>query len=491
VRYPPCQFARLECTAGLFITVVSIAIIVPLTLRAEEWFAPPVITESEHAFNYCASADLNRDGLDDLVAHDGTWFMVYLSDSIGHMTAVDSIHACTFGDGPFVLIDENHDGWIDIVGDRPYVGRIGLWHNDGRAHFTEASKSFDDQVPIVKGDVDSDGFEDVLTHSGEWMLIYYGGASGLASEPQLLRFGPADHSYYLEILGIAVADLGGDGNQDLVVAGYTYDDHAQLGATIRWRHGQGNRQFGEFREFTMGSTEGEFSNPATTDLEGDGDTDLAVLLYDLQDFGVRLLYYDPASDQFSPSGTLYPSGRPYFGLIDDDALPDLFVDQVYVAPYRSKTLVYRGSLENGFDVVQELLGARGATLGHVLTAGRPDMLAVGQDADQNPQITVWRNIAYSLASSGGSGESAERSSLQVWPTVATRGVAIRVATPGTLRGLTVHSVVGRPVRRLSVGPEGQWDLCDDNGRPAPSGVYFLQLEGHRSHSQPARVVVIR
>ncbi|MBM4029250.1 MAG: hypothetical protein FJ280_28210 [Planctomycetes bacterium] len=491
VRRPPNRPLGSQCCGGFFLAIVAIAMIAPRPLHAEEWFAPPVVTGSDHPFGYCASADLNRDGLDDLVAHDGTWFMVYLSDSTGHMIAVDSISACWSSVRPFVLIDENHDGWTDLVGLPPYSGSPCLWRNDGTARFYETGRSFDNSPPLVKGDIDADGYEDLVTQSDGWLFVYYGGPAGLAQTAQSVSFFPEYPTEYIIGLGVAVADLDGDGRQDLVLTGFTYDDYGhRLGGTIRWRHGLGNRQFGGFREFTMGSSEAEFSDPASTDLEGDGDADLAVLYYDDQGYGVRLLYYSAASDQFSSSETLYPYGRPYFGLINDDGAPDLFVDRVFVTPFRSKTVVYGGS-SDGFDLVQELLGAGGATLGHVLSAGRPDMLAVGRDADENPQITVWKNTAYPLASAGGSGEPAERSSLKVWPTVATSGVEIHVGTLGALRGLTVRNVLGHPVRHLSVGPEGRWNLYDDSGRPVPSGVYFLHPEGQRSRGRAARVVVIR
>jgi hypothetical protein len=63
--------------------------------------------------------------------------------------------------------------------------------------------------------------------------------------------------------------------------------------------------------------------------------------------------------------------------------------------------------------------------------------------------------------------------------------------------LQIYDVTGRRVRAIALGSLGpgahttRWDGRDDAGQPAPSGVYFLRLQGADTASRPVKAVLLK
>ena len=162
------------------------------------------------------------------------------------------------------LADLDGDGDLDIVtGNDMALGKIFL--NDGAGKFTEHSEygTISSVRSLTLADIDNDNDIDILaTSRGRPNQIYLNdGAANFSDGPQ---FGNRRDS----TIAVAVADLNGDGNQDLILANR-------------------DRQPNEVR---LGSENLDFSSPpipfgdptnnsravAIVDLDGDGNLDWAV-----------------------------------------------------------------------------------------------------------------------------------------------------------------------------------------------------------------------
>ncbi|MCD4664538.1 MAG: VCBS repeat-containing protein, partial [Bacteroidales bacterium] len=172
---------------------------------------------------FCNDIDLDGDN-DIITGHSSsTWggCGVLLNDSNGYFSIKDSVAFNPgFPDANGDIIDNNQ--YIDIfsttVSSNPYLISISIIYNYGLSQF-DSIKSFpiypEPPVPfITSGDIDGDGFADLLfAHNNDflWGIIYNDG-TGNFSAPEYydLSFPPVD---------INCADLNDDGRSDVVVCG--------------------------------------------------------------------------------------------------------------------------------------------------------------------------------------------------------------------------------------------------------------------------------
>lgn len=232
-------------------------------------------------------ADLNRDGKLDLVASVRRWdsstpadgLHVWLGDGAGHWTPSEEGLRRDLGYGGAEVLDVNADGWPDIAfSGHDVLPTVYLGGADGR--WTAGQVSTDSEgiaADVALGDFDRDGRSDLAVlgfyppHAGLQVLAG-DGLGGFVLEEKLLpdwtygsqvraldldgdgalelvaatssgprvwsRDGAAgwiDRSSGLptpEVGGSELAfdahDLGGDGRQELLIAGMVYDGHAPL-----------------------------------------------------------------------------------------------------------------------------------------------------------------------------------------------------------------------------------------------------------------------
>ncbi len=192
------------------------------------------------------AADFNNDGYMDLaISDDQGGVFVYRGYGAGVFLNI-LLHgddADAFGDALVAGGDFDADGDADLV-----VGAVAFAGEAGRAYvyddilgtqtpytITGESESLGWSVSGA-GDVNGDGFEDVLVGSPGWSAntgkayLYAGSASGLATSATSTLTGVGEETYF----GAAVAgagDVNGDGFADVVVGAYTGSDdlgHAYL-----------------------------------------------------------------------------------------------------------------------------------------------------------------------------------------------------------------------------------------------------------------------
>lgn len=120
------------------------------------------------------------------------------------------------------LHDFDHDGNDDLATTYRAFRRNAVGWSEASVGLTNPSAS----VRIAAGDFDGDGFTDLVQGNGQ---VFFGnGGTAWTPGPQLTGAAPT--------LGVAVADVDGDGRDDIALSGY-YQEH------VRVHRGNANRTF--------------------------------------------------------------------------------------------------------------------------------------------------------------------------------------------------------------------------------------------------------
>ena len=286
-------------------------------------------------------------------------------------TSPTQLHAQSFAPpvvNPFGLIDVLQGAWIefaDLDGDGDLDGIAGgysgyyssviYFENVGNANqasfAAQQVNPFDIEV-MTDGfllpaavDIDQDGDLDLML-SFEYGILFLentGSATDPSfASPQVNPFGITPTEY---MFSPTFADLDGDGDLDLMVGSYYYDDYT-YNAPVIYLENTGSATVPEFAQPVLnpfGLTGGYyFSFPTLVDLDADGDLDMLLgdrYEYYSGSYDSKLLYFENIGDEANPefaepqenpfglSGGYYIS-YPSFADMDNDGDQDLFIGEV-------------------------------------------------------------------------------------------------------------------------------------------------------------------
>jgi hypothetical protein len=180
-----------------------------------------------------------------------------------------------------VVSDLNHDGHVDVIAAIQRWG-IYVYSGDGRGNFSggpiDLSASSKELQSLVIGDVNKDGRPDLVINGAVEMRghangpdVYLGGDEGkwqAASDGlKLLKFAST---------GIALGDLDGDGNLDIVAAGNVTGRVGDDG--LFWFRGDGKGRWQLVSESGLPSRGLSVIHSVTVaDLDGDGIPEIIAL----------------------------------------------------------------------------------------------------------------------------------------------------------------------------------------------------------------------
>ncbi len=215
------------------------------------------------------SADLNKDGIPDLVSVNSNALKsdvtVFLGKAGGTFQA-GVTYPLPGQNAFYVVVDDlNHDGNLDMLvsSDTPTFS-FSIFLGKGNGTFNApvqfSPSGLTNSDSFMTADVNGDGFKDIITSAG---LVFLGTGDGVTynqtAQPAFARLGQATNFYAPRVVA---ADFNKDGKIDLAT-----DD----GRSIRINLGKGDGTF------TAGAAYATLPNRGyltATDLDGDGNIDL-------------------------------------------------------------------------------------------------------------------------------------------------------------------------------------------------------------------------
>ncbi|WP_114836289.1 VCBS repeat-containing protein (plasmid) [Agrobacterium tumefaciens] len=304
-----------------------------------------------HALD-AAMADVDSDGdLDVIVAVEMDASRLYLNDGKGKLTLKSDVFGGGIHDNEHVRVtDFNGDGKADVIFVAEEDGEHQLYFGDGKGNFTNATNRLPGKSQgnaLAIGDVNGDGLTDIVVgNSAESRrgaetsdprdFLWLSDAERLgyfidASETHL----PSDKE---DAQGIALADLDGDGDLDMVVANQTPPNRLLLN--------DGTGHFTDATDYMERTTPLESREVHIFDANADGKQD--ILFFNLtsnnqgwdKDPQTRLLINDESGRFVDNTNTHLPKHKfsSWGGTVTDfngDGKPDLLVSAIDVPGFKA------------------------------------------------------------------------------------------------------------------------------------------------------------
>lgn len=266
-----------------------------------------------------AVADLNGDGTPDLVVADlyAANIAILLGNGDGTFGApsfisILGLHHGSSGVNHLAIGDMNGDGSSDVaVSDSDGSISVLLGNGDGTFAAPTVYPSGSDDEWVALADLNGDGILDIASVTSDAVSVLLGNGDGTFKPAVAYAAGPSPAS-------VAVADLNGDARPDLVVANWGQ-------GTVSVLAGEGGGTFAAPVAYSIG-TASRPKSVAVADLNGDGTPDLAVAVFDSSDVAVLLGNGDGT---FSAPIGVDAGGNRGFSIaaadLNGDGAPDLVV----------------------------------------------------------------------------------------------------------------------------------------------------------------------
>lgn len=227
----------------------------PTGLLSTYWSANGSTVDEEFGYSVSSAGDVNGDGYSDVIigAYRFDSFRgrayVYLGSPTGlgaayHWRVTGATAAGRFGGSVSCAGDVNGDGYSDIIVGAYHengMGAVYAYHGSPTGLSTTASWTIagtqlaEDHGSVVTsgGDVDADGYDDVLVGAQRHdegglgqcgaVYLYRGTGVGLLTTPSWVQYGDkagAEFGYDISFAG----DVNGDGFSDVIIGAYQYNN---------------------------------------------------------------------------------------------------------------------------------------------------------------------------------------------------------------------------------------------------------------------------
>ncbi len=422
-----------------------------------------------------AVADFDGDGHADFAANesDSSRVHVLAGDGAGNFASVCTV---SVGAGPQAIAATHADGdsLLDLVGACSDGGVISLARGNGDGTFQTAEHTPvpSDPYDLVTGDWNEDGFVDLaIAHRGiDSLTVLLGAGTGAFEIDSVYATGGTPFA-------LVSADLDGDDVLDLVLLEREDESlHVFLGVGVV---GVGSGVFASGPKHAVGAGPNDL---IAGDMNGDEIVDLVVPCG--QDDEVEVLL-GAGDGTFAPPLAYELEGTGWQASIADVS-GDGEADVVVANQWNGTVTVLVGSGEGDFPERASYGVGRTAlavAAGNFDGEGEIDLVVIGSGRSE-ARVLLNKTIGLTVGAPEGEPPPRARLPLQIRPNPFNPAGSVRFTlAEGAHASLRVYDVSGRVIRILLEDPlpagfhEILWDGRDGRGRPAPSGIYLLRLEG--------------
>ena len=338
-------------------------------------FATPVVSPLPYATGRPAIADVNGDGMPDVVVSD--WSTATIAVMLGHgdgtFTPGPSFGSISLP-GPLAVADFNGDGHPDIAvasSDSASTSNVvAVYFGDGTGHFSGGTTTTVGSVywSITPAEMNLDGKMDLIVGGYPGIQILLGDGKGGFTAKWLTSDGQT----------VAIGDFNHDGKPDLAIAaGGTHEWYVEVD------FGNGNGTFTGSARYAVGYNSGSI---VAVDIDGDGNVDLLAA----GTLGSAVTVLRGRADGTFYLAELFVSGPGTWKIVTGDFDRDGSIDFVtldYNADEVWAMSFVRGNGDGTFKTY------RGFHTGSVVPVGWPGLSATGgvvadMNNDSKPDVVV-------------------------------------------------------------------------------------------------------